>query len=860
MAVPLPPRRRRGRRALIALAVVVAVPLAGYATLRVLLRDDVLRPRLIAALHQATGRDLTLSGSIGLKLSLVPTVTLEGVALSNAPGGSRPQMLTARRVEARLALIPLFSRRVAFEQVTLIEPDLLVERDAQGRGNWVFAPPPPAAAPKPATPAAAPDAPAAPLQLSIDAIGIEGGRIAWRDTGATRPEVLEIRSLLLRAPGLQAPMTFEGSLSLREVPLAVQGQAGPLPRLLGTSSEPADWPLRLTLAAPGIQAVLDGSASRPDAAAGWRASLNATADRSDRLTPFLRQPLPPLAGLDIRAELADAGPGQPPRLLDLHARLASGDLSALMPGLRLGSTTLAMTSLDNPAEAEASLDMNGVPWQAAAVLPPLRVLRSDAPWPVSLALRGEGISAKAEGVLSGPGRRQVAGTLSVQAADTSPLLRSFAVAGPLLHDLRLDGRVTRDDQRLEIQALQLQSPDMMLEGEASLDRSGPRPRLLARLSAPRLDLDAVSRAQSRPAAAPAGTPGTPPATPAPPPVPALPAEPPARLAEPAPERLIPSLPLPVEWMRALDAELRLVVGDLRTGRVLYRDQRATVTLADGHLAVNPVSLGIPGGRLALTLGADATVTPPRFSLTARHEGNGIELQPLLQTYGLPDKSAGRVEVEADLAGQGADTRAVAASLGGHVALAMANGQIGNALLDRFLGDLRRMLGSNGGSEAATTPLRCFALRLGLRDGVARPEAMLLESGLADVAGSGEIDLGQERLNLRLLPQVRLGTLGISAPVRVNGTFVRPVSRLEQGGAAQAAVGIAGELAARQKDSGIAALGQLAEALSGRGGLPDCAQQLSVARSGRPGPLPSAESRSEGRRPNAVDVLRGLLGR
>ncbi|RKK01937.1 AsmA family protein, partial [Teichococcus wenyumeiae] len=150
MTVPLPPRRRRGRRALIALAVVVAVPLAGYATLRVLLRDDVLRPRLIAAVHQATGRDLTLSGPIGLKLSLVPTVTLEGVALSNAPGGSRPQMLTARRVEARLALIPLFSRRVAFEQVTLIEPDLLLERGAQGQGNWVFAPPAPAEAPPPA--------------------------------------------------------------------------------------------------------------------------------------------------------------------------------------------------------------------------------------------------------------------------------------------------------------------------------------------------------------------------------------------------------------------------------------------------------------------------------------------------------------------------------------------------------------------------------------------------------------------------------------------------------------------------------------------------------------------------------------
>jgi uncharacterized protein involved in outer membrane biogenesis len=853
MAVPLPPRRRRGRRALIALAVVVAVPLAGYATLRVLLRDDVLRPRLIAAVHQATGRDLTLSGPIGLKLSLVPTVTLEGVTLSNAPGGSRPQMLTARRVEARLALIPLFSRRVAFEQVTLIEPDLLLERDAQGRGNWVFAPAPPAEAPPPARETGRPAAPAAPVQLSVAAIGIEGGRLSWRDAGAARAEVLDIRTLLLRAPDPAAPITFDGQLALREVPLAVQGQAGPLPRLLGTTATPESWPLSLTLAAPGVQVVLDASASRPEAASDWQASLNATADRADRLTPFLRQPLPPMTGLDVHAEIADAGPGKPPQLLNLRAKLASADLSAQVPALHLSNATLTVPG-EGPTELEGTVEMRGVPWQAAATLPPLDELRGAAPWPVRLALRGEGVSASATGTLSGQNRRQLEATFEVQAADTAPMLRSFGLAAPLLHDLRLDGRINRDGKRLDVQALQLQSRDLVLQGDASLDGGDPRPKLVARLSAPRLDLDALSRVQPLPALPSAAMPEVPPV----PAVPAVPAGPPS---DAAPERLIPLLPLPVDWMRALDAELRLAIGDLTAGRVLYRDQRATVTLADGQMEMAPVSLGIPGGRVALTLHADATATPPRFALSARHEGAGIQLQPLLQTYRLPDQSSGQVELEAELAGQGTDTRALAGSLNGQFALAMANGQIGNALLDRFLGDLRRLLGSNGGSETASTPLRCFALRLGLREGVARPEAMLLESGLADVAGSGEIDLGQERLNLRLLPQVRLGSLGLSAPVKISGSFLRPVSRLEQGGAAQAAAGIAGELAARQKNSGVAALGQLAEVLAGRPGLPDCAQQLAVARGGRPGPVPPPETRNEQqRRPNAVDVLRGLLGR
>jgi uncharacterized protein involved in outer membrane biogenesis len=312
-------------------------------------------------------------------------------------------------------------------------------------------------------------------------------------------------------------------------------------------------------------------------------------------------------------------------------------------------------------------------------------------------------------------------------------------------------------------------------------------------------------------------------------------------------------------MTGTDAALNLTLGELIAGGVPYRDQRAMVALENGRLLVEPASLGLPGGRVSVRLEADATATPPRFALRLQNEGSGLSLQPLLETYRLPGGSSGQMELEADLAGQGHDLQGLAGSLGGRASLAIANGQIGNAMLDRLLGDLARLLGRSTATEGST-PLRCLAVRLALRDGVARPEAMLLESGLANVAGSGEIDLTREWLNLRLLPQVRLGGVGLSAPVRVTGSFIRPFYRLEQGGAAQAAAGILGDLAARQKESGIAALGQLAETLTGQQGLPDCAQQLAVARGGRAGPVPQAEARPEARRPNPADLLRGLLGR
>ncbi len=853
MAAPPTSRRRRGRRALIALAVIVAVPATGYGALRYLLRDEILRPRLIAAVEQATGRTFSLAGPIGLKLSLVPTVTLEGVTLSNPPGTSRAEMLTAGQVEAKLALLPLLSRHVAFEQVTLIAPDLLLEMDAEGRGNWRFTPAQHAGAPAPApSPAVEGNTP---LALSIAAIQIEGGRIGWRDPASGRVETLEIRALTLTAPDSTAPMNLEGQFTLRGAALAVRGEAGPLPRLLGTQANPSEWPLRLSLAAPGIQAVLDGAIAHPEAAAGWHLALNATADRADRLLPFLRQgtTLPPLSGLDLRARLDDAGPGKPPRVNDLRLHTAGGDLTALWPGLRLGAATLSVAGPGQPTTASAVITLNGEAWQAEAALPPPETLLAREPWPFTTTLRGDATTLRAEGTLAAADRTHFEGTLSAQAANTAALVRSLAIPLPIMQELKLDTTLATEPGRVSTSQLRLEARGLTLEGEGSL-AAGPRPTITARLNAPRINLDELS---SGPAAAPTSPP-TAPAAPEPPPAPAAP--PPAEASQP---RLIPALPLPVDGLKVLNADLRLTVGEWIADGITYRDQRISALLKDGQLVLDPVSLGMPGGRLALTLRADANATPPRFALTARHEGSGLDLRPLLQAYRQPTQSSGRIELDADVGGSGTDLRAVAATLNGHAALVMANGQISNALFDRFLGDLRRVLLSGVPSEGSTA-LRCLALRFAFRDGVGRPEAMLLDTNLATITGSGEINLGEERLNLRLLPLVRISGAGISAPARVTGSFVKPGIRLDQAGTAQAAAGILGDLAARQRESSVSALGELAQQLAGRpaGSMPDCAQQLTVARGDRSGPMPPAESRQqpEQRRVNPADLLRGLLGR
>ncbi len=88
------------------------------------------RPLIADQVRQATGRNLEIKGRLGLALSLVPVVEISDVRFANAPWGSRPHMITLKRLEVRVRLLPLLSGAIEVERLILIEPDILLETDA----------------------------------------------------------------------------------------------------------------------------------------------------------------------------------------------------------------------------------------------------------------------------------------------------------------------------------------------------------------------------------------------------------------------------------------------------------------------------------------------------------------------------------------------------------------------------------------------------------------------------------------------------------------------------------------------------------------------------------------------------------
>ncbi len=247
--------------------------------------------------------------------------------------------------------------------------------------------------------------------------------------------------------------------------------------------------------------------------------------------------------------------------------------------------------------------------------------------------------------------------------------------------------------------------------------------------------------------------------------PSEPASPPDRL-------LIPDARLPFNLLRAIDADIKLALADVRFHGVDIRKIDSVAALRDGQLRVAPFTIAAPDQRMSGTLLADATKTPPVVHLSV--SAPALALQPLLGALGPPEVASGTAQVQADLTGSGETPHAIAASLDGWAGVAIEGGQLDTKMMNAWLDQVQPLHFSG----PDVTELRCFALRADLKSGVATIEPVALNTPALIVDGSGDVDLGQETLALQMRPRAKIGGTGFAVPVRVSGPLREPSAKID----------------------------------------------------------------------------------
>ena len=212
-----------------------------FVVLGIVLFDwNMLRVPAARYVSQKTGRMFAIHGDLNVKLSKTPLIEMHDVVLGNAPWGSQPRMAEVARAAFRIDLVDLFHRRIVLHDIELTEPTILLETDAEGRGNWQFDQAQGASTAQPV----------------IGELRIEKGRVGYRADGMQTAINLALSSEAATKEKGKSAIRFTGEGFLHNAPFYLDGRGA---SLLSLTQVGTPYRMEVRARAGSTQASFDGS-------------------------------------------------------------------------------------------------------------------------------------------------------------------------------------------------------------------------------------------------------------------------------------------------------------------------------------------------------------------------------------------------------------------------------------------------------------------------------------------------------------------------------------------------------------------------------------------------------------------------
>jgi AsmA family protein len=207
---------------------VAAVPIAAIVGVVWIGTRDLSRyqARLTEQIRKVTGRELAAKVPLAVKLGSQLAMVAEGVTLSNAPWGSRPDLARVRKLTLFIDPVALFLGEIKIGRLLIEGADILVEQNDVGDTNLDMLPPPDGSGPH------AGENRSLRLRTSaafpwIDTIEVRDSVLTVAQGAGRPPVVLEVPTATFRSPAPGQPLQIEGRFAAPQAaPLVLTGTAG----------------------------------------------------------------------------------------------------------------------------------------------------------------------------------------------------------------------------------------------------------------------------------------------------------------------------------------------------------------------------------------------------------------------------------------------------------------------------------------------------------------------------------------------------------------------------------------------------------------------------------------------------------
>ena len=175
------------KKIVLTLAVAAAVLVASIVILFFVVDADSFRGFIETRAEETLGRDVRL-GTVGLSVVPVFGLQVDDVAVAARPDEGAGDLLRLRSLRIGARLIPLLKKRLEVTSIVLVEPAIILDRDAEGNWNFDLG----AGADDASEEGGQSAEPGAAPKVTVDAIRVTGGSLSVRDSSRSPAQPLDV--------------------------------------------------------------------------------------------------------------------------------------------------------------------------------------------------------------------------------------------------------------------------------------------------------------------------------------------------------------------------------------------------------------------------------------------------------------------------------------------------------------------------------------------------------------------------------------------------------------------------------------------------------------------------------------------
>ncbi|HET7135163.1 MAG TPA: AsmA family protein, partial [Casimicrobiaceae bacterium] len=229
---------------------------------------NALRGPIAAHYSDRLQRTVEIDGDLDVRLGLPTTIVVHDVSIANVAWSDVRPMAHAQALVLTFSLPSLF--RLSPDRVDLVEPHVILERNARGDANWHFG-----------------DGGGSHGASLLGVLTVARGQLRYRDATLPGDVTLAVQSSPPDARG-ESSLQFTGDGTLRGGPLKLAGTAGGF-SALRHADDP--YPVRLDLDSASTAIHFDGTVV-PAAPQDLQGALQMRGEDLSKLYPIVRSPLP----------------------------------------------------------------------------------------------------------------------------------------------------------------------------------------------------------------------------------------------------------------------------------------------------------------------------------------------------------------------------------------------------------------------------------------------------------------------------------------------------------------------------------------------------------------------------------------